>query len=149
MKQRFVLPNYLFLLLVVAAIFTIAATLIEPWNTILFLVAIPLIQQAYKLYKDKTGKTLSKVANQAISLLLALIFVIFSGGFAGIIFPALPIWGNDIVAFLGGVFVFVRALLVLLTVAWGSLMALYEGIWDKLLPVISTDLVTADKRPIY
>ena len=146
MKQRFVLPGYLVLLLIVAALWTMAAQLMEPWNTILFLVAIPLIQQAYKLYKDKTGKTLSKVANQAISLGLAMIFVIFTGGFAGIVFPALPIWGNDLVVFLGDIFVFVRALLVLATVAWGSLMALYEGIWEKLLPVISTRFVTVDKR---
>jgi len=146
MKQRFVLPNYIVLLLIVAAIWTIAAMLVEPWNTILFIVAIPLIQQAYKLYKDQTGKTLSKVANQAISLILALIFVIFSGGFAGIVFPALPVWGNDLVIFLGDCFVFVRAFLVLMTVAWGSLMALYEGIWDKLLPVASQRFVTMDKR---
>lgn len=146
MKQRFVLPNYIVLLLIVTAFLTIAAQLVEPWNTILFLAVIPLVQQAYKLYKDRTGKTLSKVANQAISLVLALIFVIFTGGFAGIVFPALPTWGNDIVVFVGDIFVFVRALLVLMTVAWGSLMALYEGIWDKLLPAISTNFVTMDKR---
>ncbi|KKM64581.1 hypothetical protein LCGC14_1499960 [marine sediment metagenome] len=145
MKFRFALPNYVFLLLIVAAIFTIAAMLIEPWNTILFLVAIPLIQQAYKLYKDRTGRTLSKVANQTISFALALIFVIISGGFAGIIFPALPNWNNDLILFLGDALVFARAFVVLMTVAWGSLMALYEGIWDKLF-VLSNTFATVDKR---
>jgi hypothetical protein len=145
MKSRFVVPNYVALLLIIAAVFTIAAQLAEPWNTILFLAVIPLVQQAYKLYKDKTGKTLSKVANQAISLALALIFVIFSGGFAGIIFPALPTWNNDLIVFLGDVLVFARAFVVLMTVAWGSLMALYEGIWDKLF-VFSNVFATKDKR---
>ena len=145
MKFRFVIPNYVVLLLVIAAVLTMAAQLAEPWNTILFLAVIPLVQQAYKLYKDKTGKTLSKVANQAISFVLALIFVIFSGGFAGIIFPALPNWNNDLILFLGDALEFARAFVVLMTVAWGSLMALYEGIWDKLF-VLSDVFATADKR---
>lgn len=147
MKFRFVIPNYVVLLLVILAIFTIAAQLVEPWNTILFLAVIPLVLQAYKLYKDKTGKTLSKVANQAISFALALIFVIFSGGFAGIIFPALPVWNNDLIVFLGDVIVFGREFLVVMTVAWGSLMALYEGIYDKLFVVFAGGkFATADKR---
>jgi hypothetical protein len=147
MKFRFVIPNYVALLLIVAAIFTIAAQLAEPWNTLLFLVVIPLVQQAYKLYKDKTGKTLSKVANQAISFVLALIFTIFSGGFAGIIFPALPVWDNDLIVFLADLIEFGREFVVLMTVAWGSLMALYEGIWDKLF-VKSVVFATKDKRPV-
>lgn len=147
MKSRFVIPNYVVLLLVVAAIFTIAAALAEPWNTLLYVIAIPIVLQAYKLYKDKTGKTLSKVANQAISFGLALIFVIFSGGFAGIIFPALPVWNNDLIVFLGDVLVFGREFVVVMTVAWGSLIALYEGIWDKLF-VKSVIFTTVDKRPV-
>lgn len=129
--------------LLLSALFTIAAVLGEPWNTILFLVAIPLFQQLIKLYFDKTGKTLGKMANQAISLVLALIFAFLSGGFAGIKFPAFPAWEGELLLFIDAALVFVGELSVLIGAVWGSLMVLYEAIWDKLF--IKVGLATEDK----
>ena len=145
--KNFRIPNYVILLLIVSIIFTMAAQIAEPWNTILFVVAIPLVLQAYKLYKDKTGKTLGKGANQAISLVLALAFMIFSGGFAGLKLPELPVLGDDPVAFGGALFDFAKLFIALATVAWGSLMALYEGVYDKLFVAFAGGLFTTrDKR---
>ncbi len=126
--KNFRIPNYVILLLIVSIIFTMAALLVEPWNTLLFVVAIPILHQAYKLYKDKTGKTLGKSANQAISLVLALVFMILSGGFAGMKLPELPVLGDDPIVFGGALFDFAKLFIALATVAWGSLMALYEGV---------------------
>jgi len=105
----------------------------EPYNTILFLVAIPLIQQALKLIADRYGYTLNKLANQALSLVLSAIFLVISGGFAGV---ELPSWGGDLVGFIGSLIAFVG-------VAWGSLMALYELVWDRLF--VAVNIATADK----
>jgi hypothetical protein len=105
----------------------------EPWNTVLFLVVIPLVQQGLKLLADKYGYTLNKLANQALSLVLAGVFLFLSGGFAGVEFPA---WEGDLTAFVG-------ALIGFLGVAWSSLMALYELIWDRLFTAVR--LATKDK----
>lgn len=147
--KNFRIPNYVILLLIVSVIWTMAAMLVEPWNTVLFAVAIPLVLQAYKLYKDKTGKTLGKGANQVISLVLALAFTILSGGFAGLKLPGLPVWGGDVAIFGAGVIEFVRAFAVLAAVAWGTLMALYEGVYDKLFVAFAGGLfTTSDKRQV-
>jgi hypothetical protein len=116
----------------------------EPWDTVLFLLVIPLLHQGFKLYKDKTGNTLSKEANQLISLGLAAIFGVLSGGFAGFGFPALPVWGGDIVEFIGNVVSFAGDLVVVIGLAWGSLVAWYEGVADKVF--VKFNLATADKR---
>lgn len=141
MKTR--LPKFMVPLLMALSIFTMASFLEEPWNTILFVIAIPLLQQGFKLYKDKTGATLGKLANQGISLALAIIFTVLNGGFAGLGFPALPVWANDLILFISDILKFAGALLALIAASWGSLTALYEGIWDKLF--VATSLATADK----
>lgn len=114
----------------------------EAWKTILFLVAIPLVQQAIKLIVDRRGEPLGKLANQLISLALAAIFFVLSGGIAGLDFPALPVCA-DVVGCVGGVIDFLGALAAFLAVAWGSLMAIYEMIWDRLFTAVR--LATADK----
>lgn len=129
--------------LLLGALFTIAAVLPEPWDTVLFLVAIPLVLQALKLYFDKTGKTLGKLANQAISLTMALVFAFLSGGFLGIEFPTLPSWGGDFALFIDAVLVFVGDLSILIGAVWGSLMVLYEAIWDRLF--VKIGIATTDK----
>lgn len=113
------------------------------WSTILYLVVIPVLLQLFKLYEDKTGKTLGKLANQAISLAVALVFSVLMGGFAGLVFPAFPLWQGDLIAFIGGLLEFISISLGVVTVAWGSLMALYEAVWDKLF--IKVGFVTKDK----
>ena len=105
----------------------------EPWNTILFIAVIPLLHQGFKLLAEKYGYVFGKVANQVISLVLAGIFVFASGGFAGL---ALPKWDNDLIQFIGDILKLVGA-------GWGSLMVLYEAIWDKLF--VKLKLATADK----
>ena len=105
----------------------------EPWNTVLFLVAIPLIQQGLKLLSSKYGYTLNKLANQALSLVLSSIFLALSGGFVGVDLPA---WDGDLVQFIG-------SLLAFIGVAWSLVMGLYELVWDKLF--IKLNLATADK----
>ena len=105
----------------------------EPYNTILFLAVIPLLQQGLKLLAEKYGYTLNKLANQGLSLVLSLLFLIISGGFAGV---ELPAWNNDIVGFAGEIIAFVG-------VAWASLMAIYELVWDKLF--VAVKLATSDK----
>lgn len=105
----------------------------EPYNTILFLAVIPLVQQGLKLLAEKYGYTLDKLANQGLSLVLSAIFLVISGGFAGV---ELPAWEGDIIQFAGSIIAFVG-------VAWSSLMALYELVWDRLF--VAAKLATSDK----
>jgi len=105
----------------------------EPWNTVLFLVAIPLIQQGLKLLSAKYGVTLNKLANQALSLVLSALFLVVSGSFAGVDLPA---WDGDLVQFVGSLLAFVG-------VAWSLVMGLYELVWDRLFTKVN--LATPDK----
>ena len=105
----------------------------EPWNTVLFLVAIPLIQQGLKLLAEKYGYTLNKLANQGLSLALSAIFLVVSGEFAG---AELPAWNGDLVEFVGAIIAFVG-------IAWASLVALYELVWDRLF--VAVKIATTDK----
>ena len=54
----------------------------QPWDTILFLVVVPLLIQAYKLYRENGGKPLPKIVLQIISFVLAGVFVFLNGDFA-------------------------------------------------------------------
>jgi len=119
------------LLLVLAAVFLMASVLPEPWNTVLFIVVIPLLQQAIKLYSEKTGKTIGKLGNQAISLVLALVFLFLAKGFAGIEIPSLPMWGDDIPGMVNAILAYVSEWVTLIGALWGSLMALYEVVYDR------------------
>jgi len=105
----------------------------EPWNTILFVALLPLLQQLFKFLADKYGFTLNKLANQGLALVISGFFVYFSGGFAGI---NLPVWNNDIVQFIGD-------LLLVFGTGWAALMALYDLVWDKL--YVKAKIATTDK----
>jgi hypothetical protein len=131
------------LLMLLLPVFLVAAILAEPWNTVLFIVVIPLLHQLFKIYQDNSGKTIGKLGNQIISLVLAFIFMLLGGGFAGMKLPIFPVWGEDFIVFLGALIVFAGDWVVLIGVGWGSLMALYEAIWDKLF--VAVGLATADK----
>lgn len=120
-----------------------AAFLEEPWNTLLFLVAIPLIQQGIKLFMDKSGKTIGKLGNQIISLAMTLLFTALNGEFAGITWPALPVFGDDLILFITDALEFVGLLAVLIGASWGSMMVLYEAIWDRLF--VARGYATEDK----
>ena len=106
----------------------------EPWNTILFVVAIPILYQAIKFVSDKYGVTFNKLTNQIITLVVAFVFVLLSGGFAGVDFP---VWNGDLVDFIG-------KLIFVVGTGWGALVALYELVWDRLFTAVR--FVTSDKR---
>jgi uncharacterized protein (DUF697 family) len=103
----------------------------EPFSTILLLIVIPVLHQLYKIYKDKTGKTLSKGANQAISLVLAGGAVALSGGFAGLPWPDLPVFADDIPAFITAVADFASKVVEVMTLAWGTLYVAYEFVHKR------------------
>ena len=103
----------------------------EPWDTLLFLIIIPILIQLYKIYRDKGGKPLSKLALQIISLIVSFVFVLLSGGFI-LDWPAFPVWGGEIVAFVGLLFVYLGELLAVVVVAFGALQALYELVYKRL-----------------
>lgn len=115
----------------------------EVWKTILFVVAIPLVQQFIKLIVDRRGgEPLGKLANQAISLVLAAVFFVLSGGIAGLHLPALP-GCSDLVFCIGGYIDFASEMVVVVGLAWGGLMAIYELVWDRLF--VRINLATMDK----
>ena len=131
------------LALILTALFAMAAVLPEPWNTVLFVIAIPLLVQIIKLIKDKGGVAFSKMANQIISLVLTVIFTLLSGGFAGLPIPAWPGFGGDLILFIGDLLGYIGAWAALIGAAWGSMMVLYEAVWDKLFTAFG--FATADK----
>ena len=94
----------------------------EPWNTLLFVILVPVIVQAIKFAFDKAGKPIPVVAVQGIALVLSGAFVFLNGGFAGL---ALPVYAGDPVAF-------VSAALTLLIAAWGPVELLYRIVLKSL-----------------
>ena len=94
----------------------------EPWNTLLFLVLVPLIVQGLKLLAKKLGKPIPTIAVQALAAALSGVFVYLNGGFAGL---DLPVYAGDPVSF-------VSAALTLLVTAWGPVELLYRVIFKAL-----------------
>lgn len=135
-KARFILS----LATVLVALCLIAASspglLGEPWNTFLFGLGFPILIQLYKVWKDKGGKIPSKLFLQSLSFVVAGIFVYANGGFAGINLPTPPVWGDDLVAFLDGAIVFAREFTVVVGLAFGAMMALYEGVLKRLFEMV-------------
>lgn len=103
----------------------------EPWNTLLFLVVIPLLIQLYKIYRDNGGAPLSKLALQSIALVISFVFVLLSGGFL-LPWPAFPAWGGEIVVFVGLLIVWAGEVLAVVGVAFGALQALYELVYKRI-----------------
>ncbi len=112
-------------------------------ETILFLLAIPVVQQAIKMYRDKSGKTLSKLANQVVALVLTTGAVLLSGGFLGLAAPALPVLGGDLMVGVPAVLEFLAASVAYLGAAWAIISGLYEVVFDRLFTKIG--FATADK----
>lgn len=100
--------------------------LAEPWNTIAFLIVLPLLVQLFKLAAAKLGQPIPVIVVQAIAAVLSGIFVYFNGGFAGL---EIPVYAGDIATYVG-------SLLALLVAAWGPVELLYrvifKAIFDKL-----------------
>lgn len=119
----------------------------EPWNTFLFLVGIPVVVQIIKLIQDRRGKTIGKLGNQLISLVLAGGFLLASGGFAGVDLPAVPVLvAGDLMASVEVVLLFLSSFTATLLVIWGTMSGLYELVYDRLFQLVpSGRFVTADK----
>lgn len=107
----------------------------EPWNTLLFLVVIPILIQLYKIYRDNGGKPLSKLALQIIALVVSFAFVLLSGGFI-LGWPAFPVWGGEIIAFVGVLITWAGEVIAVVGVAFGVLQALYELVYKRLYETI-------------
>ena len=125
----------------------------ETLSVLLFFVAIPVVVQAIKIYKDRTGNTLSKLANQAISLFLAGGALLLGGGFAGVAIPELPVLvDGDLIASVSAVLEFLVAFVATLLVVWTIMSGLYELVYDRLLTALASrtgiGLVTADKLAV-
>ena len=122
----------------------------EPYNTLLFVIAIPLLLQIYKVYKAKTGNTLSKGAKQVLALVLATVFTVLSGGFVGLEWPALPVWGGDVAVFITVVLEFTTQVVAVVGGAWVTLSGLYEVVLKRIFEVftIATPEAIAERDKI-
>lgn len=135
--------------LIAARLFqTVEPLLGEPWNSLLFLLGFPAMIQLYKIWRSKGGKVPSKRFLQIVSLIVAGVFMYLNDGFASFVWPVLPVLGEDIIAFLGGVVAFIREMTVVVGLAWGAMMALYEGVLKRFFETVgfaSTEKVASRK----
>jgi len=105
----------------------------EPLGTILFLVLVPLIVQGIKVYRAKTGKEPPRLAIEIVSLVLSAVFVFLAGGFAAIVIPTVPTWGEDSAAYLTAMFTFLNAAAAALYLAWAAVSKLYDVLYRAVL----------------
>lgn len=123
-------------LTLIAADLLQASLLEEPWNTILWFLMVPALVQLYKMWKTKGGKKPSKLFLQIATFSISGIFVYFNGGFVGLLWPAFPPWAGDLIAFLGGFIIFAREFTVVVGLAFGAMMGLYEGLLKRLFEIV-------------
>jgi hypothetical protein len=137
--------------LIAASMFQVAEPLLgEPWNSLLFLLGFPAAIQLYKLWRSNGGKVPSKKFLQIVSLVVAAVFMYLNDGFASFVWPAFPIMGDDIAAFLGDFIVYVRALTVVVGLAWGAMMALYEAVLKRCFEFVgfASDAKVASRKKV-
>lgn len=108
----------------------------EPWNSLLFLLIIPAVIQLYKIWQSKGGKKPSKLFLQIVSFVVSGIFVCLNEGFVGLIWPVLPVMGDDFFGFLGSLVTYAREFTMVVGLAFGAMMALYEGLLKRLFEII-------------
>ena len=135
-KRKIWIRLWLSALVVIVSLMLIAAALVdplldEPWNTLLLAVLFPVLIQGYKIYRDRGGKKPSKRFLQGTSLVIAGVFVYANGGFALYVWPVFPVFGADIAVFIGDILTFGRELTVVVWLAFGSMMALYEFVLKR------------------
>ena len=121
----------------------------EPWNTLLWFLIIPILIQGYKIWKDRGGQTPSKLFLQIVTFVISGVFVYFNGGFVGLILPIFPAWGGELIVFLGGIVVFAGDIVAVIGVAFGAMMALYEGVLKRLFEIVgfaAPDKVASRKK---
>jgi CDP-diglyceride synthetase len=132
MKRR-ALPIVLLVLLALASPLLLAFAprgqgggIIEPWATVIFVILVPLIVQAVKWIADKKGKEIATYVAQTISVVLAFLYVLVSGGFAGLLLPIFPAWAADIWGFVVGFLTFCADWIRLLLIAAGAIEIAYR-----------------------
>ena len=146
-----VLVILLYFTLIAARLFQTAEPLLdEPWNSLLFLLIFPAAIQLYKIWRSKGGKVPTKRLLQIASLVVAAVFMYLNDGFASFSWPVLPIMGDDIVAFLGDIVTYVREITVVVGLAWGAMMALYEGVLKRCFEIIgfASDAKVASRKKV-
>jgi len=146
-----VLVILLFFTLIAARLFqTVDPILGEPWNSLLFLLGFPAVIQLYKLWRSNGGKVPSKRFLQIASLIVAGVFMYLNDGFASFSWPVFPVMGDDIVAFLGNVVTYVREITVVVGLAWGAMMALYEGVLKRCFEIVgfASSMKIAERKKI-
>ena len=101
----------------------------EPFSTLAFLIVLPLLVQGIKLYRARAGKPLPRVVIQVVVLGVSGVFIYFSGGFVGLVIPAFPVWGGDLMLFLNPFMVFVTDAVTVFGLAYAAIVGLYETFW--------------------
>ena len=107
--------------------------IIEPWATIIFVFLVPLIVQLVKWIADKKGKEIATYIAQGISVALAFLYVLVSGGFAGLLLPIFPAWAANIWGFVVGFLTWGADWVRLLLVAAGAIEIAYRLVLKSLL----------------
>lgn len=135
MKSKTQVRILLSVMMIIVSLSLIAAVvdplLDEPWNTLLIGLFIPGAIQLYKVYKDRGGKIPSKRFLQMLSLIVAGVFVYANKGFVGLPWPAFPVFADDIGVFIGAIIDFGRELTVVVGLAFGAMMGLYEFVLKR------------------
>lgn len=109
------------------------------WVDLLWMLGVPIIQQALKLVVEHFGITLDKWANQLIALIFTVGVLLLGGDFAGLVWCG---WSDDLMLFIG-------CNLAAVWAAWSLVSQMYEVVWDRLFTTVSKAtplrLVTKDK----
>lgn len=107
--------------------------IIEPWATLIFVIVVPLIVQVVKWIADKKGREIANYVAQAISVVLAFLYVLVSGGFAGLLLPIFPAWAADIWGFVVGFLTWGADWVRLLLIAAGAIEIAYRLVLKSLM----------------
>jgi hypothetical protein len=110
---------------------------LEPWATLIFIFLVPIFIQVIKFVADKKGKEVAAYVAQAISVITAGIYVLASGGFAGLLVPIFPAWGGDIVGYGVGFLTWAADWLRILMLSAGAIEVAYRLVLKALMEKVS------------
>lgn len=91
----------------------------EPWATLLFAFVVPIVVQLL----GKVAPNATRIVYELAALVLTLVFVFLSGGFAGLL---IPVYAGDLGTYLG-------SWLALLLAAWGTVEVSYRKVLGGLI----------------
>lgn len=95
-------------------LFTQVVGIPEPWSTLLFAFVVPIVVQLI----GKVAPSATKIVYELASLGLTIVFVLVSGGFAGL---AIPVYADDLGNYIG-------SWVALLLAAWGTIEVSYRKV---------------------